>query len=68
MHAMAILLVHQAKVLKDLHEGSPEPGLMQELHFSDRFHSTRDKGHGTGPRPGDVHYGGPGATSLAEPC
>ncbi len=31
LHAMAILQVHQAKVLKQVHEGSTDPGLMQEL-------------------------------------
>ncbi len=31
LHAMAILQVHQAKALKQMHEGSPDPGLMQEL-------------------------------------
>ncbi len=28
---MAILQVHQAKALKEMHEGSSDPGLMQEL-------------------------------------
>ncbi|KAI2647955.1 Transposon Ty3-G Gag-Pol polyprotein [Labeo rohita] len=32
LHAMAILQVYQAKVLKDLHEGVPDPELVQELH------------------------------------
>ncbi|KAI2657489.1 Transposon Ty3-G Gag-Pol polyprotein [Labeo rohita] len=31
LHAMAILQVYQAKVLKDLHEGDPDPELLQEL-------------------------------------
>lgn len=31
-HAMAILQFHQAKALKELPLGSPDPGLMQELH------------------------------------
>ncbi len=31
LHAMAILQVHQAKALKEMHEGSSNPGLMQEL-------------------------------------
>lgn len=30
LHAMAILQVHQAKVLRDLHEGGPDPEKMQE--------------------------------------
>ncbi len=31
LHAMAILQVHQAKALKQVHEGSTDPGLMKEL-------------------------------------
>ncbi len=31
LHAMAILQVHKAKALKQVHEGSTDPGLMQEL-------------------------------------
>ncbi len=31
LHAMAILQVHQAKALKEMHEDSSDPGLMQEL-------------------------------------
>ncbi len=31
LHAMAILQVYQAKALKQVHEGSTDPGLMQEL-------------------------------------
>ncbi len=31
LHAMALLQVYQAKALKELHEGSSDPGLMQEL-------------------------------------
>lgn len=31
LHAMALLQVYQAKVLKDMQEGSADPGLMQEL-------------------------------------
>ncbi|KAL0152401.1 hypothetical protein M9458_052124, partial [Cirrhinus mrigala] len=31
MHAMAILQVYQAKVLKDLHKGVPDPELLQEM-------------------------------------
>ncbi len=31
LHAMAILQVRQAKALKQVHEGSTDPGLMQEL-------------------------------------
>ncbi len=31
LHGMALLRVYQAKALKELHEGSSDPGLMQEL-------------------------------------
>ncbi len=37
LHAMAILQVHQAKVLKQVHEGSTDPGLMQELRTATDF-------------------------------
>ncbi|KAI2645524.1 Cytoplasmic polyadenylation element-binding protein [Labeo rohita] len=33
LHAMAILQVYQAKALKELHNGSSDPGLMQELRL-----------------------------------
>ncbi len=34
LHAMALLQVHQAKALKQLHEGGADPGVMQELLLS----------------------------------
>ncbi len=34
---MAILQVHQAKAFKLMHEGSTDPGLMQELHSATVF-------------------------------
>ncbi len=37
LHAMAILQVHQAKALKQVHEGSTDPGLMQELRTATKF-------------------------------
>ncbi len=37
LHAMAILQVHQAKALKQVHEGSTDPGLMQELRTATEF-------------------------------
>ncbi len=37
LHAMAILQVHQAKALKQVHEGSTDPGLMQELRTETDF-------------------------------
>ncbi len=44
LHAMAILQVHQAKALKQVHEGSTDPGLMQELRTV--TDSTSDESHG----------------------
>ncbi|KAI2661008.1 DNA damage-inducible protein 1 [Labeo rohita] len=35
LHAMAILQVYQAKVLKDLHKGVPDPELLQEMDAMD---------------------------------
>ncbi len=37
LHAMAILQVHQAKAFKQVHEGSTDPGLMQELRTATDF-------------------------------
>ncbi len=37
LHAMAILQVHQAKALKQVHEGSTDPGLIQELRTATDF-------------------------------
>ncbi len=37
LHSMAILQVHQTKVLKQMHEGSTDPGLMQELRTATDF-------------------------------
>ncbi len=37
LHAMAILQVHQAKALRQVHEGSTDPGLMQELRTATDF-------------------------------
>ncbi len=37
LHAMATLQVHQAKVLKQVHEGSTDPGLTQELRTATDF-------------------------------
>ncbi len=61
LHAMAILQVHQAKALKQMHEGSSNPGLMQELRTATDFALRATEV----PREGDVHHDGPGAPSLA---
>ncbi len=37
LHVMGILQVHQAKALKQVHEGSTDPGLMQELCTATNF-------------------------------
>ncbi len=67
LHAMAILQVHQAKALKQVHEGSTDPGLMQELRTATDFALRATKVTARVPREGDVHHGGPGAPSLAQP-
>ncbi len=59
LRAMAILQVHQAKALKQVHEGSTDPGLMHSC--ARRLTSLYI------PREGDVNHGGPGAPSLAQP-
>ncbi len=64
---MAILQVHQAKALKQVHEGSTDPGLMQELSTATDLALQATKSHSAVPREGDVHLSGPGAASLAQP-
>ncbi len=67
LHAMALLQVHQAKALKQVHEGSTDPGLMQELRTVTDFALRATKVTARSPREGDVHHGGPGTPSLAQP-
>ncbi len=67
LHAMAILQVHQAKALKQVHEGITDPGLMQELRTETDFALRVKKVTERVPLEGDVHHGGPGAPSLAQP-
>ncbi len=50
LHAMAILQVHQTKVLKQMHKGSSDPGLMQELHTATDFTLRVTKVHHGAPR------------------
>lgn len=52
---MAILQVHQAKALKDLDEGIPDPKLLQELRSANRLCSQSYEDYGAGPGSGDVH-------------
>ncbi len=50
LHAMAILQVHQAKALKQVHEGSTDPRLMQELRTATDFalRATKDTARSLG--------------------
>ncbi len=64
LHAMAILQVHQAKALKQVHEGSTDPGLMQELRTATDF-ALRVTRRG---QPGDVgvcSFSGDGENSAS---
>ncbi len=45
LHAMAIRQFHQAKALKQVHKGSTDPGLMQELHTATDFTLRATKSH-----------------------
>ncbi len=56
LHAMALLQVHQAKVLRDLHEGGHDPEVLSEL---------RTEVYSAVSGPCDVHRGGPGMPSVA---
>ncbi len=62
---MALLQVHQAKALKQLHEGGADPGVLQELR-SDGPRPKGDKSHSAGPGSHDVHISGPGAPPMAD--
>ncbi len=66
LHAMALLQVHQAKALKQLHEGDADPGVLQELRTSDGPRAKGDESHGAGPGSDDVHISGPGAPPVAD--
>lgn len=59
LHAMALLQIYQAKVLKDMQEGSADPRLMQELCVT--------KVTARSPGADDVHATGPGAPPMAKP-
>ncbi len=67
LHAMAILQVHQAKALKQVHEGSTDPGLMQELRTATDFALRATKVTARSLGEGDVHHGGPGGTLSRRP-
>ena len=65
LHAVALLQVHQAKALKDLHEGGYDPEVLktQNRHWP---RAPSDEGHRAFSGSCDVHACGPGAPSLAE--
>ncbi len=60
LHAMALLQVHQAKALRDLHEGGHDLAVLHELRAA-----PSDEGDRTVSGSCDVHACGPGAPSLA---
>ncbi len=62
---MALLQVHQAKALKQLHEGGADPAGLQELRTATDL-ALGDESHGAGPGSDDVHVGGPGAPPMAD--
>ncbi len=59
LHAMALLQVHQAKALRDLHEGGHDPGVLSELRTATDLALRATK------VTCDVHHGGPGTPPLA---
>ncbi|XP_016417939.1 uncharacterized protein LOC107747843 [Sinocyclocheilus rhinocerous] len=63
LHAMALLQVHQAKALKQLHEGGADPGVLQELCTATDLALRAMK---VIPGSDDVHIGGPGAPPMAD--
>ncbi len=64
LHAMALLQVHQAKALRDLHEGGHDPQVLQELRAATDLALWATKVSGSC----DVHFGGPGELNrIAEP-
>ncbi len=61
---MAILQVHQAKALKQVHEGSTDPGLMQELRTTTDLALRATKVTARSLRKAMDHGGGPGVVVL----
>ncbi len=53
--------------LKQLYEGSSDPGLMQELRTSDGPCPLGNESHSAVPWSDDVHSGGPGMPPMAGP-
>lgn len=54
LHAMVILQVYQAKALKDLHDGNPDPKVMQELRPATDYALQATKFHDADLWSGDV--------------
>ncbi len=67
LHATAIQQEHQAKALKQMHEGSADPGLMQELSTATDFALRATKVMARSLGKAIVHHGGPRAPSLTQP-
>ncbi len=66
LHARALLQVHQAKALKDLHEGGHDLAVLHEAAACcDGPRASIDDGDRTVSGSCDVHASGPGAPSLA---
>ncbi len=66
LHAMALLQVHQAKALKQLHEGDADPGVLQELRTATDLALRATKVTARPPGSDDVHISGPGAPPVAD--
>ncbi len=62
---MALLLVHQAKALRDLHEGSHDLQVLQEFPAVTDLALRVTKVMASVSGSCDVHFGGPGVPSLA---
>lgn len=67
LHTVALLQVYQAKVLKELHKGSSDPGVMEELCIGTDLALRVMKVTACSLGQGDVHLSGPGAPPMAEP-
>ncbi len=63
---MALLQVHQAKALKQLHWGWCWPRCVAGTAHSDGPRTKGDESHGAGPGSDDVHISGPGAPPVAD--
>ncbi len=64
LHAMALLQVHQAKALKQLHEGGADPGVLQELRTATDLALRATKVTAC-MKVTNVHISGPGVPPMA---